>query len=188
MLKIKGAMAALVVLVLAASMSQAFAGSPKGQWFQAKLASGEIEGYRWSVGVKGPKHAPLSQICAEISMVEPPRDDVPYVEGRDATDCGQLKQATDAVSSTISFGSGESEVTVREVIYRPLVDKVTVIFDTGDQRDYQTRKPRLSNMKGRGIPSFRYVVVPFGAGMCVRRIIALDRMGGVVSKRPGSPC
>lgn len=186
--RIRCVAATLVALMLAVSISQAVAGSSKGHWFQANLARGEIEGYRWAVGAKGPKHEPLGQICAQISIVEPPRDDFPEVEGRDTTDCGQLRLATDVVSSTNSLESGKSGVSVLEAIYRPVVRKVRIVFASGEQELYRTSAPQLSNRVGRGIPKFRYVVAQFLAESCVRRITGFDGNGKTVSNRASPPC
>jgi hypothetical protein len=185
---IAGVAVALIILTMGALGSKAAAGSPRVQWFQAKLASGEINGYRWSVGAKGRMHEPLSQICTQISIVEPPRDDVPYVEGSDATDCGRLNLPTDAVSSTDSLGAGESGVTVLETIYRPLVRKVTIVFATGKRKVYRTRVPQLSNRADRGIPMFRYIAVSFNGEDCIGRVIAFDGRGRVVSNQTRPPC
>jgi hypothetical protein len=178
----------LMILALSALGSQAVAESSKVRWFQAKLASGETEGYHWSVGAKGPKYEPLSQLCTQVSIIEPPRNDVPYVEGQDAADCGRLRVATDAVSSVESLGSNRSGVTVLEALYRPLIRKVAVDLAGGERKFYRTRVPQLSNRSDRGIPMFRYVVASLKGGDCIRRLIAFDGKGKVVSKQTSPPC
>jgi hypothetical protein len=188
MSRIGGMTAALMVVVLAALVPQAVAGGSRAQWFSVALANGKIEGYRWAVGAKGPKHEPLDQICTLVSMVEPPQGEDDVVEGRDATDCGRLKLPTDSVSSTDSLGSGESRVTVLEAIYRPLVRKVAIGFAAGGPKVYRTRAPQLSNRAEAGIPMFRYIVAPVQSGNCIRRVTAFDGRGKVVSSQASPPC
>jgi hypothetical protein len=150
------------------------------------LEQGETNGYHWAAGVKGPKDEPLGRICAQISMVEPSQDGVPYVEGHDSTECGRLKQATESVSGTDSFGSGASRVTVLEAVYRPIVRKVTFILATGERRIYRPGVPDIPSRSGRGIPNFRYIVIPFEGEVCIRRITTFDGNGGVLANI-GSP-
>lgn len=174
-------------LALSLLVSPGAAGS-KVSWFHAMLKRGETKGYHWAVGVKGRKHEPLSEICAQISMVEPPRDDAPYVEGRDATDCGRLRQPSDSVSSTDSFGSGVSRVAVLEVVYRPIVRKVTFILATGERRVFRPHPPDVPNRAARGIPIFRYLVAPLEGETCIRRVATFDGRGRVVSNEARPRC
>ncbi len=183
MTRIGGVVAALALLALGLVASQVAVGSSQSKWFQVGLATGETNGYRWSTGAKGPKHQPLSRICTEISMAEPPRDGVS--EGRDSTDCGELKVASDSVVSTESLGPKKSGATVVEAIYRPLIQKVTIVF-TSDKRTVLLTQS--SNRIDRGIPMFRYVVASFSAGNCVDRIVAFDGKGRVVSSQANPPC
>src|SRR3954466_523083 len=175
MTKIGGVVAALALLVLGLVASQAVAGGSQSRWFQIGLASGETDGYGWSTGAKGPKHQPLSRICTEISMTEPPRNGVS--EGRDATDCGELKMGSDSVITTESLGPKRSGATVIEAIYRPLIQKVTIVFTSGKRTVMPTQS---SNRTGRGIPIFRYVVASFSAINCVDRMFAFDGKGRAV--------
>lgn len=178
-----GVAAALTLLALALIVSQASAVSPQGRWFQIGLATGETNGYRWSTGAKGPKGKSLSRICTEISMSEPPRNGVS--EGRDATDCGELKVANDSVITTESLGPKKSGATVVEAIYRPLVKKVSIVFTSGKRAILPTQSP---NRKSNGIPVFRYVATSFSANSCVDRIVAVDGKGKVVSSQARPPC
>lgn len=189
--KIKGKWAVMLVaiagaLTLSVLVSQAAAGTSKDRWFQAALEQGEINGYHWAVGVKGPKDEPLSHICAQLSMVEPPQEDAPYVEGGSSTECGRLKRPVDAVSGTESFGSEASRVTVLEMVYRPIVRKVTFILATGERWVYRPDVPEIPNRAERGIPIFRYIVVPFEGEVCVRCVTTFDGKGRVLSNE-GSP-
>jgi hypothetical protein len=183
MTKIGGAAAALVLLTLGV-VGQAAAGDSQGNWFQIGLATGETNGYRWSTGAKGPKHRPLNRICAEISMAGPPRNNG-VSEGQDAADCGELRMASDSVISIESLGPRKTGTTVAAAIFRPLVQKVTIVFANGTRTISPTQSP---DSVGRGIPSFRYVVASFKAGKCMDRIAAFDRNGKVVSNRVIPPC
>lgn len=183
MTKIGGVVSALVLLALGLVAPQAVAGSSQSRWFQIGLATGETNGYSWSTGAKGPKHQPLSRICTEISMAEPLRTGVS--EGRDSTDCGELKVASDSVVSTESLGPKKSGATVVEAIYRPRVQKATIVFASGKRTVLPTQSP---NRIGRGIPMFRYAVAAFSASNCVDRIVAFDRKGKVVSSQASPPC
>lgn len=181
--KIGGVVAASALLALGLVAPQSVAGSSQGRWFQIGLANGETNGYVWSTGAKGPKHQPLKRVCAEISMVEPPKNGVS--EGRDSTDCGELKRASDSVVSTESLGPKKSGVTVVVAIYRPLVEKVTIVLASGKRTVLPAQSP---NRIGRGIPMLRYVVASFSADNCVDRIVAFDGQGRVVSSYANSPC
>jgi hypothetical protein len=108
--KICRVVAACALLVLGLVAPQAIAASSQSRWFQIGLATGETNGYGWSTGAKGPKNKPLGRICTEISMAGPPRNGVS--EGHDATDCGEVKMASDSVVTTESLGPKKSGVTV----------------------------------------------------------------------------
>lgn len=183
MTKIGGVAAAFALLALGMVASQVVAASSQNRWFQIGLATGETNGYDWSIGAKGARHASLSRICTEISMAEPPRNGVS--EGRDATDCGELKMASDSIVTTESLGPKRSGATVVEAIYRPLIRKVTFVFASGKRAVLSTQSP---NRAGRRIPMFRYVVASFSAGNCVDRIVAFDGKSKVVSRQVGLPC
>jgi hypothetical protein len=183
MTRIGGVLAALALLAFGLVASQAIAASPQSRWFQIGLATGETNGYGWSTGAKGPKHQPLSRICTEISMAEPPRNGVS--EGHDATDCGELKMASDSVVTTESLGPKKSGATVVEAIYRPLIRKVTIVFVSGKRTVLPTQSPKRT---GRGIPVFRYVATSFGASSCVKRVVGFDGKGRAVSSQASPPC
>jgi hypothetical protein len=175
-------------LALGVLVSQAAAGAGKVRWFQATLEQGETNGYRWAVGVKGPKDQSLGSVCAQLSMVEPPQNDVPYVEGGSSTVCGRLKRPNDSVSGTESLGLGESRVTVLEVVYRPVVRKVTLVLATDAREVFYPRIPEIPHRAARGIPIFRYFVAPFEGETCIRRIATFDGDGSVVSNEVRPPC
>jgi hypothetical protein len=183
MTKIGGGIVALALSMFCLVAAQAIAAGSQSGWFQIGLATGETNGYGWSTGAKGPKHQPLSQICAEISMAEPPRNGVS--EGRDAADCGELKVAGDSVVTTESLGPKKSGATVVEAIYRPLIRKVAIVFASGKRTALPTRSPKRNV---RGIPVFRYVVTSFSADNCVKRLIAFDGKGMVVASQVSPPC
>lgn len=175
-------------VVLSVLVSPAAAGTGEVSWFHVEMERGEAKGYHWAVGAKGLKHQPLSKICTQISMVEPPRDDVPYFEGRDATDCGFLVRPSDSIASTDSLGSGMARVAVTEVFYRPIVRKVTFILATGERRVFRRRIPRIPNRVARGIPIFRYLVAPFEGEVCIRRVVTFDGRARLVSSEGRPPC
>jgi hypothetical protein len=175
-------------LALGLLFSHGAAASGKVGWFQIKLEQGEVNGYHWVVGAKGPKHRPLSRICAELSMVEPPQEGAPYVEGRDATNCSRLRPPIHSVFGTEAFGSGPSRVAVFEGLYRPIVRKVTFVLATGERRVFLPRVPKIPNQSARGIPSFRYFAAPFEGETCVRRVATFDGAGKIVSNEARPPC
>jgi hypothetical protein len=175
-------------LALSLSLFQAAGAAGKVSWFKVKLEQGEVNGYRWAVGVKGPKHRPLGQICAELSMVEPPQDGAPYFEERDPTSCSRLKQATDSVFGTAAFRSGQSRVAVFEALYRPIVRKVTFVLATGERRVFLPRVPKIPDRSARGIPTFRYFATSFEGETCVRRVATFDGAGKIISSEARPPC
>jgi hypothetical protein len=181
-----GVAAALAFLLLGLIASQAIAGNSQGKWFQVGLATGETNGYKWSTGAKGPKGKGLNRICTEISMVEPPRNGTDVGEGRDATDCGELKAASDAIVTKESLGPKKSGITVLEAIYRPLIQKVTIVFVGGKRSALKTQAP--TDQVGGGVPVFRYVATSFAAGDCVDRIVAFDGKGKIVASQDSPPC
>jgi hypothetical protein len=159
------ALAVLAGCLVLGSLSQAATATGETDWFQIKLEQGEVNGYHWAVGVKGPKHRPLSQICAELSMVEPPQEGAPYVEERDATDCSSFRQSIHSVFGTESFGSGPSRVTVLEALYRPIVRKVTFVLAGGERRVFLPRVPEIHT----GLPGESRSFgppCPAGTGIC----------------------
>jgi hypothetical protein len=183
-----GAVAALLTgLVIATSL--AMAGQSREQWFQVGTAHGNVEGYRWSAGAKGLKDRPLGKICAELSMVEPPRKDVPYVEGQSSTDCGELSNISSLVETNLSYGSGNSEVSVLQILYRPGVRRVRIVLGSGRRMSFRAHIFPTPSSVWDGVPAFRYVVVPLKSGeSCVRRIVAFDGRGRIASKRNSPPC
>lgn len=167
-----------------AIVSSAIAAGGSEQWFQVGTARGKIEGYRWSAGAKGIKGKRLGRVCSELSIVEPPREDVPYVEGQDATDCGELKSLGDAVDTSVAYGSGESQVGVLQILYRPGVRKVRIVLGSGRQMWLRPHIYPDPSAAPNGIPAFRYLVVPLEAGdLCVLRLTAFDGRGRIASKQ-----
>jgi hypothetical protein len=122
-------------------------------------------------------------------MVEPPREDVPYVEGHDATDCGELKRLSDSVETNVSYGVGKSLVGVFQILYRPGVRKVKIVVGSGRRiwlRPHIYPDPSATQ---DDIPAFRYLVVPLKAGdLCVLRLTAFDGHRRIVSKQNRPPC
>jgi hypothetical protein len=188
MTKIGSAVAALALVMLGMIVSLAVAGSLQGKWFQVGLASGETSGYHWSTGAKGLKGKALSRICTEISMVEPPRNGTDVGEGRDSTDCGELKTASDELVTKESLGPKKSGATVLEAIYRPLIRKVTIVFTDGNRTVLTTQAPHIANRARKGIPVFRYAVMSFSSSSCISRIVSFDGKGKVVSSQASPPC
>jgi hypothetical protein len=162
--------------------------SAKSSWFSGQLDNGEIRGYRWAVGVKIEKRAPLHRACALTSMVEPPREDVPYVEAEDASDCGGLSSPSDFIASTVFFGSGSGRVAILGLIFRPVVRRATFVLDTGERLRLGTLAPRIKNQSVRGIPRFRYLSVPFEGDYCVHRVMLFDERDKLVSSEARSFC
>ena len=175
--------------LLGALSANVVEGSSSGRWYQAALDQGETRSYHWTAGVKGPKYEPLKEICAQVGMVEPLKDDSIYAEGREATDCGSLLSARDSVAPSVAFGSGASKLTVLATLYRPKVRKVTFVLSTGERRVYIPRMPKIPNQRMRGIPVFRYMVASLDGETCIRRVTTLDGKGGIVSNegRPSCP-
>jgi hypothetical protein len=186
--RLVGVVGALFVgLVIATSL--AMASESKERWFRVGTTHGSVEGYRWSAGAKGLKGESLGKICSELSMVEPPRKDVPYVEGQSSTDCGELSNISSLVETNLSFGSGESEVSVVQVLYPPRVRRVKIVLGSGRRLSLRAHILFTPASVANGVPAFRYVVIPLGAGeSCVRRITALDGRGRIASKRNWPPC
>jgi hypothetical protein len=174
--------------VLGLGAASVAAGGSRAHWYQTTLERGEINGYHWAVGAKGPKHKPLNEVCAEISMLEPAQEDALYVEGSDSTDCGRLDRPVDSISSTDSFGSGKERVSVLELIYRPIVRKVVFVLSTGERKAFLPRAPQIAHRSSRGIPVFRYAVFPFEGEVCVRRVTTVDGHEEVISSEARPPC
>lgn len=172
-------------LVLGFLMPRAGADTGKAgkvSWFDLTLERGEINGYHWAVGAKGQRTQPLKRICAEVAMVEPPKEGADYVEGGNSTECGRLEHPADSVVGTESAGSGQSRVTVLEALFRPVVRKVTFVLSTGERRTLPSRAPQTPNRAANGIPPFRFVVFPFEGETCIRRVATFDGRGHLVSK------
>jgi hypothetical protein len=159
-------------------------------WYHVTLAKGKTSGgYQWAVGAKGRKGSMLDEICATLSMTEPPQDDIPYVEGTDSTDCGSVRRPAESIASSVSMGQGESEVKIVEWLYRPAVRKVNVVFKTGEERVLQSKSPGIARRAKRGIPKFRFLVLPLEDGNCVRRVVSYDAQGGVINReKPEGSC
>jgi hypothetical protein len=140
----------LAVAALASSATHALgeASTPTsgGPWYRVALEQGEWQGYHWAVGAAGPRHEPLGEICALISVIEPFQEGSPYVEASDAKVCGSLPDAT--VSNVLgeTLGSGASKQTLVAALYRPIVHKVTFILGTGERKVYRSRMPRMVSL------------------------------------------
>jgi hypothetical protein len=165
------------------------AGNPRHDWYQVDLQSGETNGVRWSVGAKGQKDEPLKRICVLAAMVEKPQEDnAPYVEGEDGADCGRLLEQTDSVSTSVSLTAGDELSTVIASAYRPVVQKVVAVWSDGARSSYGASMPSQTDRKRRGVPRFKFVVIPFEGGGCITRLIAFDASGTALSKDVRPPC
>lgn len=183
-----GLVAPVACLVVSLLLPPGSGAMGKVRWFQVGLGQGEISGYRWAVGIKGPKHRPLGRVCAELSLAEPAKDDAPDFEGGSSTLCGRLEQPSDSVTGVESLGSGNAQVTLLEALYRPIIRKVTFVLATGERRIFLPRVPKLSNRSARGIPAFRYFAATFEGQTCVRRVVTFDGRGRVVSNELSPLC
>jgi hypothetical protein len=158
-------------------------------WYRVTLAHGKsTEGYKWAVGAKGRKGHALNEICATLSMVEPPRNDVPYVEGTDSTDCGSVRRPAESVASSVSMGQGESALEVVEILYRPIVRKVNLVLNSGEERVLRAKAPEIRNRVKKGIPAFRFVALPLEDDDCIQRVISYDGKGNVVNNEKTETC
>lgn len=175
-------------LVLSALVFTGAVTASQVRWFQAPLEHGETNGYRWTVGAKGPKHKQLGRICAQIAIVEPAQEGAPYVEESDSTECGRLETASDSVVGEGDLASGGTRVTVLEALYRPVVRKVTVVFSTGDHKVFLPRIREIPNRVNRGIPAFRYFAAASEGKECIRRIATFNAADEVIFKERRPAC
>jgi hypothetical protein len=186
------AVVTLVVATFASPTTQVLGESSTpasgGSWYRVGLDQGEWQGYHWAVGAAGPKHEPLGEICALISVIEPPQEGSPYVEASDAKVCGSLPDAT--VSNVLgeTLGSGASKQILVAALYRPIVRKVTFVLDTGERKVYFPRTPRIPNRVAKGIPAFRYLVTSSDGETCTRRMTTFDGKGDVIWNEARPPC
>lgn len=163
-------------------------GAGAGRWYEINLEAGEVDGYGWAAGAKGPKREPLDEICATVSVVEPLRPDAPYAEGSDSVVCGSLSRPMDWVAAESGFGSGDSSLMVLTVLYRPVVRKATFLLGTGERRVFSPRMAKVRNRQARGIPGFRYVVAPFRGETCIRKVTLFDRKGVIIDSAAWQSC
>jgi len=179
------AVVALLGIVALTPASSAGTSNPEGS-FSIALDHGESQlGYRWSVGAKGKKSNVLKSICATLSMTEPPRDDAPYSEGSDATDCGPLRHPEESIRSSVSMGRRTSTSTVIAILYRPIVAKVRVDLGSGPDKVVRPKLRRVAEKEKGSIPLFRFLALALEGDVCVKRIVSYDDQGGVVkSERP----
>lgn len=188
----------LVVALLAAAFcfvgltNQVRAEGANGErkaWFRVSLEDGETgDGYRWQVGVSGPKGQELRRVCNLGATVDPPRPDVPYVESDNLKACGSLKQADDLAAITISVDSQETPLNIFEILLRPEVNKVNVTLSTGQRKSYLPKLPKIRNRAERDIPLFRYLIIPFEGDTCIRRFTTYDKRGKVLLDEARPKC
>jgi hypothetical protein len=177
------AFALFVLAVLHPTMS--LGTSKQDRWYHTTLAMGKTaEGYQWAVGAKGRKGHTLDEICATLSMSEPPRPDVPYVEGTDSADCGSVRYPTESIRSSVSMGSVE----VVEILYRPVVRKVRVVLNSGEESVVWLRVPQISRRAERDIPMFRFFALPLEGDACIRRITSYDGRGNTIKSEKTESC
>ncbi len=175
-------------LLLWADSPDVLADATKGKWFQVTLETGETEEFKWAVGAKGPGHEPLGRICALASLVEPPQENQPFVEGNDAVGCGSLSTSKDSVAASPAFGSGDSRLAILATLFRPAVRKVSFVLDTGEERVLRTRMGKIPNRSARGVPRFRYLTVPFKGPACIRKVTLFDGNDRVIFREARPPC
>lgn len=182
--------AAILLCALAAVLPSTSLGTGgQSHWYHVTVAHGKnTEGYKWSVGAKGRKGHALDEICATLSMVEPPRSEVPYVEGTDSTDCGSVRRPSESVSSSVSMGEGESLIKVVEVLYRPVVRKVSVFLKSGEEKILRLKRPGIANRAKKGIPMFRFFVLSLEDGACIRRLVSYDGQGTLIKSEKTEAC
>lgn len=179
---------AAIGLLLWAGATDVLAGATKGRWYQVTLETGETEGFKWAVGAKGPGHQPLGMICALASLVEPPQEGQPFVEGDDAVGCGSLSTSMDSVAASPALGSGDSRLAILATLFRPVVRKVSFVLDTGEERVFRTRMGKIPNRSARGVPRFRYLAVPFKGPTCIRKVALFDGNDRAISREARPPC
>lgn len=183
---VKLALACCAAAVLGLFAVQASTAGATGSWVQVPLGRGKISGYKWGAAAKLPKGSALGSICGQVSITEPPVEEVS--EGRDSTICGELNTAGDVVTADSSFGGGSSQVTVTELLYRPLVRSVRIERADGKVSRLYTQQPRIPHRAQQGIPSFRFILLPVTGRACVRRVSAISQDGRVVSVQGFPPC
>src|SRR5215207_1663192 len=165
------------------------ASSLANPWYSATFARGETSnGYRWKMGVSGPKGKSLKTICNIAAVLDPPRDDLPYVESHESKVCSSLGNPRDSAALSISVGSGDSTVTVMEVLYRPVVRKVVLVLDNGDREIFMPAVARIRDRAKRGIPIFRYIIGRFDSETCLRKVITFDKDDHAVHREGRPPC
>lgn len=184
------AMLATLLIALGVMALAGYEGASAGgdRWYKVTLEAGEVDGYQWAFGAKGPKGVPLGRICALTYMVEPAEPDAPYVEGSESVNCGALRSPLESVSGSSAFGSGESRVAIFTGLYRLAVRKVVFVLSRGERRVFLPRIAKVADRRARGIPRFRYFVAPFTGKTCIRRVTLLDGEGAVINSERRSPC
>lgn len=179
---------AAIGLLLWTGSPNALGDATKGRWYQLTLETGETEGYKWAVGAKGPKHEPLDRICALASLIEPPQEDQPFVEGNDAAGCGNLSTSMDSVAASPALGSGASRMTILATLFRPAVREVSLVLDTDERLVLRTHMGKVANRSARGVPPFRYLAIPFKGPTCIRKVTLIDGNDKVISHEARPPC
>jgi hypothetical protein len=160
-----------------------FGSGRQDRWFDVSLEHGETaSGYVWGAGARVRKGSHLTDVCATLSLTEPQREDAPYVEGTDATDCGSVRRSVESVVSSVSMGQSASSVSVVEALYRPIVRKVRLELSTGEKKVFLPRVPMLAPGGKRVVPMFRYLVLPLEGQVCIRRILSFDGGGRLINR------
>lgn len=179
---------ATIVGLLGAPASTLAESASGGSWYRVTLEQGEAQGYAWAVGAAGPKHEPLREICTKVATLEPLQDESPYIEGGNSMICGEMPNPTESMALGTTFGPDGSGPTLLATIYRPIVRKVTFVFDTGERRVYFPQTPMIPSRVARGIPVFRYLAVVFDGLTCTRRMTMFDGGGSVLESETRPPC
>jgi hypothetical protein len=158
-----------------------------GGWVRLALQQGHAEQYRWAAGALLPRDSSMQNLCVTLYLSGPPASDGVAL-GYESTECGVLGGAADAVTGSVSAGSGPSRATVIERLYEPSIRKVEVRFDNGSEKRLRLQAPRRASADHKGGARFRYFVLPIFAWNCVRSVTSLDADGDVVGHEPGAGC
>jgi hypothetical protein len=168
----------------AVALLGAHQGSEKS--YQAVLETGETQdGWSWVVSAKGQKYSPLKKVCLVIGVAEPRVPGNPEIRAGQVTTCGELRKPANSVSASTAIGSEEPGVNLLAMLYRPIVRKVVLVLGGGKRSVHRTTVVSVPRRVARGIPVFRYIVVPLDGAECIQRIITYDWRGVAIEKEKG---
>jgi hypothetical protein len=86
------------------------------------------------------------------------------------------------------MGQGESEVKVVEILYRPVVREVNVVLKSGEERNLRPQPPKIKSRARRGIPMFRFLVIPLEDGACIQHATSYDGQGNALKNEKMEGC